>query len=271
MASKPKKTKLRKEETAKDQAVRIQDLEAGYETLKSLLDSAHEALERLTRFFPRKLLKWILSTKKDDEFATDKKRLTVFFSDLTGFTEIMEKIPPEQAMTILTEYFTEMVTIAEEFDGTFDKFIGDGMMVFFGSPDEMAEQEQCMRAVSMAVTMQWRMKELRQQWTERGIPHNIRIRMGIHLDEVMVGNFGSKQLMEYTVIGSGVNLANRLESYCEPQRILVSYRVHEYTKAFFPFKELVEQEFRGFERLVPVSELDPDQINTLPEIPAGTS
>jgi class 3 adenylate cyclase len=238
----------------------------GEDTLKSLEATANEALKRLTRFFPKKLLNWILTLKKDLELMSERKRLTVFFSDLAGFTEIMERVPPEQAMNILTEYFTEMVSIAEQYDGTFDKFIGDGMMVFFGSPEEMPEREQCIRAVSMAVTMQRRMKELRKRWTGRGIEHNIRIRMGIHLDEVMVGNFGSRQLMEYTVIGSGVNLANRLESYCEPQRILVSSNVYEYTKTLFPYQEVVEQEFRGFERLVPVSELNPEYIEDLPKV-----
>ncbi len=105
------------------------------------------------------------------------------------------------------------------------------------------------------------MKELAQKWIDEGIPHNIKIRMGIHQDQVLVGNFGSSQLMEYTVIGSGVNLANRLESYCEPQKILVSGTVRNYTDDIYKFKRIVNQQFRGFERLIPVSELDPEFHN----------
>lgn len=242
----------------------------GDDTVRELIEAAHEPLLKLARFFPKKLLKWILSSPYDITLKSEKKRLTIFFSDLAGFTDLMEKLQPEQTMGILTEYFTEMVSIAERYEGTFDKFIGDGLLIFFGSPEQMEEREQAIRAVSMAVEMQWRMKELRKFWTEQGIKHNIRIRMGIHQDEVMVGNFGSQQLIEYTVIGSGVNLANRLESYCEPQMILVSASIHEHTQAYFPYRELVEQLFRGFERLVPVSQLDPEQVSQLPEIPTGS-
>ncbi len=213
--------------------------------------------KRLTRFFPQKLVKWILSAEKDLELTSEKKLLTIFFSDLSGFTELGEKSSPEVMRTVLNDYFTHMVDIVEQFEGTLDKFIGDGLMVFFGAPDVMDTQEQAVRAVSMAIAMQKKMKVLAEEWRQQGIFHNIKIRMGIHQDNVMVGNFGSQQLMEYTVIGTGVNLANRLESYCEPEKILVSAPVYDHTKELFQYKEIVLQRLRGFERLVPVSQLDP--------------
>lgn len=221
--------------------------------------------ERLTRFFPRKLVKWILADERDVELTSEKKRLTVFFSDLQGFTEFAEATPPERVTGLLNDYFTEMVKIVDRYEGTLDKFIGDGLMVFFGAPDAMDDREQAVRAVTMAVAMQQRMAELREKWKNEGIIKTIRIRMGIHQDMVMVGNFGSRQLMEYTVFGSGVNLANRLESYCEPSNILVSYPIYAHARDVFPFKGVVEQLFRGFERLIPVSELDPRQVKSLPE------
>jgi class 3 adenylate cyclase len=216
--------------------------------------------ERLALYFPQKLVRWIISSDKGDEITSEKKILTIFFSDLTGFTELVEKTDPEIMQTVLNEYFTAMVNVIERFDGTLDKFIGDGIMVFFGAPEEMNEKEQAIRAVSMAVEMQGVMKKLTAKWTDEGISHNIKIRMGIHQDQVLVGNFGSSQLMEYTVIGSGVNLANRLESYCEPQKILVSGMVQNYTDHIFNYQSVVQQQFRGFDRLIPVSELDPENL-----------
>jgi two-component system, sensor histidine kinase ChiS len=221
--------------------------------------------ERLKRFFPAKLVGWILSSEQDLELTSEKKNLTIFFSDLSGFTELTERFPPELVTNILNEYFTEMVKIADHYEGTFDKFIGDGLMVFFGAPEPMPDKEQAVRAVAMAVAMHREMNRLTRKWTEQGISHNIKIRMGIHQDTVMAGNFGSSQLMEFTVIGSGVNLANRLESYCETGKILVSKPVYSHTKEMFIYKEIVEQVFRGFERLVPVAELDPANVSVLPE------
>lgn len=217
--------------------------------------------ERLTKFFPKKLVKWILSSDKDVELSSEKKCITVFFSDLSGFTEFAESTPPEKVMNLLNEYFTEMVKIVDRCEGTLDKFIGDGLMVFFGAPDPMSEKIQAVRAVSMAVAMQVKMKELTRKWKDQGIMQTVQIRMGIHQDSVMVGNFGSRQLMEYTVFGSGVNLANRLESYCEPQKILVSLPVYTRTRDLFPYTKVWEQQFRSFERLVTVAELDPEKMD----------
>lgn len=226
--------------------------------------SMKQSYERLIKFFPRKLVNWIHSPDFDVELNSEKRVLTIFFSDLSGFTELAESVPPERVMDLLNEYFTEMVKIVEQCDGTLDKFIGDGLMVFFGAPERMDERVQAVRAVSMAVAMQIKMKELRRKWHGQGIARNIGVRMGIHQDSVMVGNFGARHVMEYTVFGSGVNLANRLESYCEPQKILVSYPVYTATKGLFPYTEVVEQEFRGFERLVKVAELDPEKISAVP-------
>lgn len=226
--------------------------------------SMKQSYERLIKFFPMKLVNWIHSPGFDVDLNSEKKLLTIFFSDLAGFTELAESAPPEKVTDLLNEYFTEMVKIAEQCDGTLDKFIGDGLMVFFGAPEPMDERVQAVRAVSMAVAMQTKMKELTQKWHQQGIGWNIGVRMGIHQDTVMVGNFGARHVMEYTVFGSGVNLANRLESYCGPQKILVSYPVYIHTKGLFPYSEVVEQEFRGFERLVKVSELDPEKISATP-------
>lgn len=213
--------------------------------------------ERLAHFFPQKLVKWIISSDKGDMITSEKKLLTIFFSDLSGFTELAEKTEPETMQNLLNEYFSAMLNIIDQYDGTLDKFIGDGIMVFFGAPEEMDAKEQAIRAVSMAVAMHQRMKKLTKKWSRQAIQHNIKVRMGIHQDQVLVGNFGSTQLMEYTVIGSGVNLANRLESYCEPDRILVSEPVRHHTEQIFKYNKTFNQIFRGFEREVPVAELEP--------------
>ena len=109
--------------------------------------------ERLIKFFPGKLVNWIHSPHFDTELNSEKRLLTIFFSDLTGFTEFAETTPPEKVMDLLNDYFTEMVKIVEQCDGTLDKFIGDGLMVFFGAPESMDERVQAVRAVSMALAM----------------------------------------------------------------------------------------------------------------------
>ncbi len=233
------------------------------EQLKHKLAEKKEIIaknERLTKFFPSRLLNWILSADHDMGLSSEKKKLTIFFSDLVGFTEFAERNPPIQVRNMLNDYFTEMVTLVDRYGGTFDKFIGDGLMAFFGAPEHMDQQGQALRAVSMAVAMHYKMKDLTEKWRRQGIVKPIRIRMGIHQDNVMVGNLGSRQVMEYTVFGSGVNLASRLESYCEPDKILVSLPVYSYTRNHFPYGEVKEQIFRGFERLVPVSVLDPESV-----------
>jgi len=150
-----------------------------------------------------------------------------------------------------------MVTLVEQHGGTLDKFLGDGLMVFFGAPDAQDHATQAIQAVSMAVAMHERLEKLIEKWRDEGFNVDVKIRAGINQDFVTVGNFGSADLMEYTVIGNGVNLASRLETLCTPGKIAVTFPVYSLTKDLFPYVKLPDQEFRGLARSISVWELDP--------------
>ncbi len=150
-----------------------------------------------------------------------------------------------------------MSLLIEKHGGTLDKFMGDGIMVFYGAPDEMNLKEQAERAVATAIAMQKMLKELGEKWIDEGLDHNIKMRVGIHQDYVTVGNFGSENLMEYTSIGGGVNLASRLENMCTSGKVQVSFSVYPHTRDHYKYEELREMQLKGFVRPLRVSELDP--------------
>jgi len=146
----------------------------------------------------------------------------VFFSDIKDFTSATAKWQPEEIRFLLNSYFSEMSKIADEYGGTLDKFIGDAMVVFFGDPETRGIHEDALQCVRMAIAMQRRMAELRVLWREMGSDKSFQVRMGINTGYCDVGNFGSDLRMDYTIIGSEVNLAQRLEQAADPGGILIS-------------------------------------------------
>ena len=115
-----------------------------------------------------------------------------------------------------------MTTIAIDCGGTIDKFIGDAVMVFFGDPESLGEEQDALNCIEMALRMQARVEELREYWTKSGVKGGLNIRVGIATGHCTVGNFGSNDRLDYTVLGNGVNLASRLESLADPNQILIS-------------------------------------------------
>lgn len=178
---------------------------------------------RFERYFAPQLLSKILQAPEKLQSA-EKKVLTVLFSDIAGFTSWCTTQNPEQVLLTLNRYFEEMTGILFRNEGTIDKFIGDGLMAFFGDPIE--QPDHALRAVRTAIQMQRKARELRDEWERQGrLP--VRIRVGINTGEVVVGDLGSKRIVEYTVIGSNVNLAQRLESKAPVDGILISQAVYD--------------------------------------------
>jgi len=139
-----------------------------------------------------------------------KKFITLFFSDIAGFTTMSEKFPPEEVKRILDEYLTAMTEIIFNNNGIVDKYIGDAIMAIYGSVYSEGKSLDALRCIKTALEMQEKIKELRQKWVSEGsIPMQVRI--GIHSGEALVGNFGSPLKMDYTAIGDTVNTASRLE------------------------------------------------------------
>jgi adenylate cyclase len=143
------------------------------------------------------------------ELGGVKKELTILFSDIRGFTTLSEKTPPEKLVPFLNEYLTAMTDVVLKTDGTVDKYIGDAIMAFWGAP--LPQDDHAIRAATAAINMKKRLQELQKEWQRDGKPV-ISIGIGINTGEVLVGNMGSKQRFDYTVIGDAVNLAARLES-----------------------------------------------------------
>jgi len=153
---------------------------------------------------------------------TSRKKISVFFSDIEGFTGLMDNLPEASMTRILNEYLNEMAEVAIAHGGTVDKFMGDGVMVLFGAPDTRGHAKDALACVQMALAMCVKLETLRSRWIREGISAGLHIRIGIHSGYCAVGNFGSRQRMDYTAIGGVVNLASRLENAADRDAILVS-------------------------------------------------
>ena len=160
------------------------------------------------RYVSPNVLDEILAGNISPEMIGERRKLCVLFSDIRSFTTRSESQPPEQIISLLNEYFDEMTAAVHSHGGTVDKFIGDGLMVFFGAPNQLDNPAQ--RAFSAAQEMLQRLETLNKKLKQEDI-EEIQIGIGIHYGDVVVGHVGSESRHEYTVIGDTVNLAARLE------------------------------------------------------------
>ena len=180
-------------------------------------------LGKLSKYFSPQVYDSIFTGELDVNINTTRKNLTIFFSDIKGFTTITEKLEPETLTELITDYLTEMTNIAIDHGGTVDKYIGDAIMIFFGDPTTKGVKDDAVTCVRMAMKMKERLRSIRRKWRSFGIAEGLDIRIGIHTDVCTVGNFGSEDRLDYTVIGNGVNLASRLETNSNPnQRIPIN-------------------------------------------------
>ena len=179
-------------------------------------------LQKLSKYFSPQVYNSIFSGKLDVTINTKRKELTVFFSDIKGFTTMAEKLEPEILTNLITDYLTKMTEIAISSGGTVDKYIGDAIMIFFGDPESKGLRDDALDCVKMAFRMKKALNGLRKHWKKLGLAEPLDVRMGIHTDMCTVGNFGSADRLDYTVLGNGVNLASRLESIAGSNEILIS-------------------------------------------------
>jgi PAS domain S-box-containing protein len=185
---------------------------------------------KLSRYLPPQVYATIFSGAQDVKVVSERKKLTVFFSDIVGFTETTDKMESEDLTHLLNEYLTEMSRIARDHGATIDKYIGDAIMIFFGDPESRGVAQDAIACVKMAVAMQKRIRELAVMWRDVGIERPLTCRIGIHTGYCTVGNFGSEDRVSYTAVGGGVNLASRLESEAPPGEILISYETNAHVK-----------------------------------------
>lgn len=206
----------------------------------------------LAKYLSPQVWESIFSGKRSVRLETQRKKLTVFFSDIKGFTELSEELEAEALTDLLNNYLNEMSKITLKYGGTIDKFVGDCVMVFFGDPTSQGAKKDAVAAVSMAIAMRKHMKVLRQQWRAQGITKPMEIRMGINTGYCTVGNFGADTRMDYTIIGREVNLASRLESNAEASEILISHETYSLIKDVIMCRDKGQITVKGFSRPVQI-------------------
>jgi len=218
------------------------------------LETANEFLAglsmKISRYLSPQIYKSIFSGQKDVIIQTERKKLTIFFSDIKDFTALTERLQPEQITALLNEYFTEMSKIALYHGGTIDKFVGDAMLIFFGDPETEGEAEDAKAGLRMAADMQHRLAQLNMKWRGEGIESPFRVRMGINTGYCNVGNFGSADRMDYTIIGAEANLAARLQAIAEPGRIVLSYETYALVRDTVVARALSPITMKGISREV---------------------
>ena len=204
------------------------------------LRQAHLDLENLTekasRYISPHVFNALFKGEKDTVLETIEKPLTIFFSDICNFTKTTESMGDKDLTEWLNGYCDRMAKQVLKHGGTLDKLIGDAVMVFFGDPETKGEKEDAISAIRMALEMMQEAEEM-----------NIQIRVGLNSGPAYVGNFGTQQQMNYTIIGNAVNLASRLEHGSEPGKILVSQATYDLVKDDFWCEERGPIKVKGIE------------------------
>jgi adenylate cyclase len=224
------------------------------ELANELVSEKNRALEmlstKLSKYLSPQVYSSIFTGQRSVEIASNRKKLTVFFSDIADFTATTDDLESEELTGLLNHYLTEMSKIALEHGATMDKYIGDAILAFFGDPETKGIKEDAMACVNMAIAMQRRMRELQSEWRDAGLEKPFQLRIGISTGYCTVGNFGSEDRMDYTIIGNEVNLASRLQSHAEPGSILISHETYSLVKDIVLAEEQDPIQAKGFAKPV---------------------
>jgi adenylate cyclase len=218
-------------------------------TLEQRVQQQVEELERmgrLRRFLSPQLADLVVSSGDESFLESHRREITVVFCDLRGFTAFSETAEPEEVMGVLNEYHAALGDLVSRFEGTLERFTGDGLMVFFNDP--LPCEDAPLRAVRMAVAMRSRIEGLARVWTRRG--HDLPFGVGLAQGYATLGQVGFEGRSDYTAIGSVTNLAARLCAEARPWQILLSQRVHAAVEEIVTSEPVGELTLRGFSRPV---------------------
>lgn len=223
-----------------------------------------EALSgQLAKYLSPQIYDQIFSGKHDTEIKSYRKKLTIFFSDLVGFSTISDELESEDLTSMLNFYLDEMSKIALKHGGTIDKFIGDSIMIFFGDPESFGAEEDAKKCVLMALEMQNKMRELEGHWGRHfSFRNDLQMRVGISTGFCTVGNFGSNDRIDYTVVGGTVNLASRLEAAAKSGSVLISEETFLLVKDSFTFSKPRQLKVKGLQRGINAYELSLNEAAT---------
>ncbi|TAJ40078.1 MAG: adenylate/guanylate cyclase domain-containing protein [Reyranella sp.] len=245
--------------------IRIQDLEGEslpplespireVAVLSRAIDTLDAAVKSFAAFVPVGLVKQLLESDQKLELGGHSRFLTIFFSDLEAFSSLSEEVPSQELLLRVSAYLAVVTKAVNEEAGTIDKFIGDGVMAFWGAPALL--DDHAARACFAALRIRRGMEGLNAQWQADGLkPLNIRI--GIHSDAVLVGNIGSKERMSYTVMGDGVNVAARLEGINKEYgtRICISHSVFKEAGDRLCVRPIDDVAVKGRRAMIPIYEV----------------
>ena len=245
---------LRKEkEELLDQKLRDQEI------IEEKTRKLENIANRLSKYLSPQVYKSIFDEEdmgNENKTPYSRKNLTIFFSDIQNFTDLSDTLEPEKLAEIINNYLSEMTLIAIECGGTIDKFIGDAIMVFFGDPETLGEEQDALRCLDMALKMKSRIEELRDFWNRNGVKGGLNVRMGISTGYCTVGNFGSNQRMDYTALGSPVNLSARLQSLADTNQIVISDTTLNLVENKIIYEKFKKITPKGFARPVQTYKLD---------------
>jgi class 3 adenylate cyclase len=196
----------------------------------------------LKRFFPPQVIDQVMARGGAAELRSQRKLVTIVFADLRGFTSFADSVEPEELLATLAEYHDAMGRRIAEFGGTLERFVGDGLMVFFNDPLEQADHAE--RAVRMAMSMRADIASLRETWRSKG--YQVDVGMGIHTGYATCGFIGYEGRRDYAIIGTVTNLAARLSDAAGGGEILISARLRAALPTTYAAEQLGELSLKGF-------------------------
>ena len=206
------------------------------------------ASDRLSKYLSPQICEQIFSDVEFDT-GTGRKKLTIFFSDIVNFTSITESMEAEELSGFLNFYLTNMCEIALKYGGTIDKFIGDSVMIFFGDPQSKGPEQDALACCNMGIEMLAFVEKNEELFKEQfNFPEKLEIRIGVHSGVCSVGNFGSDQRLDYTVIGRAVNVAARLEQAAPKNSMLFSNSTKSLLGDTFQVSDSIEVKAKGIDR-----------------------
>ena len=212
----------------------VTELEQTRRQLETRVDEQMAELVRtgeLARFLPRQVAEGLLAGQlQTEEESFERRRITVLFGDMVGFTDLAESLEPEELAVVLNGYLREMTAAVIAFGGSVDNLIGDGVLAVFGAPKRMPEADQAWAAVRSAIEMRERCHRLAASLREQGIPADLEIRVGLNTAHCTVGVFGSEVMRAYMAVGFAVNVAARLQTAADPGSILCGFRTYALVK-----------------------------------------
>ena len=227
---------------------------AEIQSIRDAMAALKKSLTSFGKFMPKALVMKLIAKGVDIKLGGKEKELSLFFSDIVSFTSISESMGAEKLALHLSEYLNELSHIIMETGGTIDKYIGDAIMAFWGAP--INDPNHAFHACHAALMCQKRLVELNRKWTMEGKPVFL-TRIGLHTQSVIVGNIGSEERMNYTVLGDGVNLAARLEGVNKlyGTNIMASGVMYEKLKSKFLFRPVDVVAVKGKNESVIIYEL----------------